>query len=238
LLGYIEDTCVRMRGRLIIPAFSVGRTQAIVHTLNRLEKKGKLPDVKVFVDSPLAVRSTHVYSNHPELLNSDANKFINQYGSLFEFENLHWIEDIEGHDELMGYTDPCIIVSAAGMVEGGRIQEHVSNNIQNPFSTILIAGYCTEGTLGHKLLQGMKQISIKGKEYTIYAKIAATDVFSSHPDKDELMDYITACNNPALKKIFLVHGDFENLEKLKETIELSGITADVEIPDEKDEYRI
>jgi metallo-beta-lactamase family protein len=238
LMKFIEETCVRVRGRLIIPAFSVGRTQAIVHVLNKLNKKGLLPPVKVFVDSPLAVRTTHVYEKYPELLNNEATQFVREHGSLFDFEELHMLENMEAHDELMQYTDSCIIVSAAGMVEGGRIQEHVLNNIQNPFSTILIAGYCAEGTLGYRLLQGQKSISIKGRDYTIHSKIASTDVFSSHPDKEEIFNYIKACNNPKLKKIFLVHGDEPNLIAMKQTLEEDGIKAEVEIPDPQDEFTI
>jgi metallo-beta-lactamase family protein len=145
-------------------------------------------------------------------LNDEAKAFMEQHGALFDFEQLELLEDYEDHEKLMYYTEPCIIISAAGMVEGGRIQEHVKNNIQNPFSTILIAGYCAEGTLGHRLLQGQQTISIKGKNFRVHSKIAQTDVFSSHPDKDEIFNYIKACVSPRLKNIFLVHGDGPNLD--------------------------
>lgn len=237
LMKHINETIIRLKGRLIIPAFSVGRTQSIVHVLNRLSKKGLLPPVKVFVDSPLAIKSSYVYQNHPELLNEDASTFLASYKSLFEFEELHWIDDYEEHEHIVNYTDSCIIVSAAGMVEGGRIQEHVKNNIQNPFSTILIAGYCAEGTLGHRLLQGQRSIGIKGREYHIYAAIKATDVFSSHPGKDEIMQYIEACHPKDLKKIFLVHGDEKNLEAMRSSLEQKGI-VNVEVPDMTDAYTL
>lgn len=238
LMRYIEDTCIRVRGRLIIPAFSVGRTQSIVHVLNRLEKKGLLPPVKVFVDSPLAVRTTHVYEQYPMLLNKEASAFVRDHDSLFDFDRLYWVDEPGAHDELMQYTESCIIVSAAGMVEGGRIQEHVRNNIQNPFSTILIAGYCAEGTLGYRLLQGMRSVTINGRDYPIYAKIASTDVFSSHPDQDEIFNYIKACDHPGLKKVFLVHGDEPNLVAMKDKLENSGMQATVEIPDPQDQYTL
>lgn len=237
LLKYIEENIVKVRGKLIIPAFSVGRTQSIVHVLCRLAQKGLLPPVKVFVDSPLAIKSTHVYSKHPELLNDDATAFLKQYGDLFEFEGLKWIDNLDRHDQVTQYTDSCIIISAAGMVEGGRIQEHVKNNIQNPFSTILIAGFCAEGTLGHRLLSGQKTIGIKGKDYRIYSTIAKTDVFSSHPDKDEIFRYIQACHNPQLKQIFLVHGDEPNLTAMQQTLNEAGI-INVEVPDYSDEYHL
>lgn len=237
LMRFIDDTIIQHRGRLIIPAFSVGRTQSIVHVINRLAKKGLLPNVKVFVDSPLAIKTTHVYEKHPELLNKQASQFLNEYGNLFDFEGLHWIDDYQEHEHLMGYADSCIIVSAAGMVEGGRIQEHVKNNIQNPFSTILIAGYCAEGTLGHRLLQGQKKISIKGRDYAIYAGIKSTDIFSSHPGKEEILTYIESCKPQNLKKIFLVHGDEKNLTSMKESLAAKGIQQ-VEIPDMKHEYTL
>ncbi len=235
LLKHIEEMA-KIRGRVIIPAFSVGRTQAVVHVLNKLHKKNLLPAVKVFVDSPLAVKSTHTYEKHPELLNEEAKRFLQEHGNLFDFEGLEWISDYNDHEKVTAYQDSCIIVSAAGMVEGGRIQEHVKNNIQNPFSTILIAGFCSEGTLGYRLLQGQQSISIKGRDYRVYAKVTRTDAFSSHPDKDEIYAYIKACENTRLKKVFLVHGDEPNLIAMKQTLEESGIKADIEIPDYSDEY--
>jgi metallo-beta-lactamase family protein len=237
MMKYIENTIVKIGGRLIIPAFSVGRTQSIVHVLCRLAKKGLLPPVKVFVDSPLAIKSTHVYANHPELLNEEATAFLREHGDLFDFEELKWIDNLDRHDQLLQYTDSCIIISAAGMVEGGRIQEHVKNNIQNPFSTILIAGFCAEGTLGHRLLSGQKHINIKGKDYNIYSTIARTDVFSSHPDKDEIFNYINACKSDRLKKIFLVHGDEPNLIAMQETLNTAGIKQ-VEIPNMGQEFSL
>lgn len=236
MMKYITESIINVRGKLIIPAFSVGRTQSIVHVLCKLAKKGLLPPVKVFVDSPLAIKSTHIYSKHTELLNKEALAFFNQHGDLFDFEGIHWLDNLDKHKQVTQYTDSCIIISAAGMVEGGRIQEHVKNNIQNPFSTILIAGFCAEGTLGHRLLSGQKNIVIKNKTYPIYSKIARTDVFSSHPDKDEILNYIKACNNPKLKQIFLVHGDESNLIAMQQTLAENNLSA--QIPDIGDEYTI
>lgn len=237
MMKYIDETIIKRSGRLIIPAFSVGRTQSIVHVLCKLSKKGLLPPVKVFVDSPLAIKSTHVYSKHPELLNDEALEFLKIHGDLFDFEGLKWIEKIDRHEQVTNYAGSCIIISAAGMVEGGRIQEHVKNNIQNPTSTILIAGFCAEGTLGHRLLSGQKTIGIKGKDYRINSQVARTDVFSSHPDKDEIFRYINACNNPNLKSIYLVHGDEINLLAMQGTLANNGIN-NVEVPSMGDEFLI
>jgi metallo-beta-lactamase family protein len=238
LMRYIDETCVRLRGRLIIPAFSVGRTQSIVHVLKRLYEKGTLPPVKIFVDSPLAIRTTAVYEKHAELLNQESLSFLNEYKSLFAFDQLYWIEDMAEHDETLSYTDSCVIISAAGMVEGGRIQEHVKNNIRNPFSTILIAGFCAEGTLGHRLLNGQKNISMGGRDYPVYAKIASTDVFSSHPDQHELMKYLDATINEKTEHIFLVHGDEPNLTHMQHMLKGKYSGFQVHVPDYADEYNL
>jgi metallo-beta-lactamase family protein len=229
LLNYIQKTCIEFRGRLVIPAFSVGRTQAIVFTINQLKKKGLIPDwLKVFVDSPLAIKSTPVYERHAYLLNQEAHTFMQEHGSLFNFPGIEYLENMSEHDELMNYYDPCIIISAAGMVEGGRIQEHVMNNIENPYSTILIAGFCAEGTLGHRLLLGQSSIRIKNKDKNVYAQIAKTDVYSSHPDHDEVYSYIvrTAENSvkagKKLKKVFLVHGEEPQLRAMQKSLEELG----------------
>jgi metallo-beta-lactamase family protein len=146
---------------------------------------------------------------------------------------------MDEHEELMNYFEPCIIISAAGMVEGGRIQEHVTNNIENPYSTILIAGYCADGTLGHRLLQGQSSIRIKNKERNIYAKIARTDVFSSHPDHEEVKNYVmTAFKNSdqKLRKVFLVHGDIPHLFAMQEDLEASGLADRIVVPDMYEEF--
>ena len=227
MLHYITTTCIDIRGRLIIPAFSVGRTQSIVFTIHQLKRKGLIPHIKIFVDSPLAIRSTHVYEKHSELLNSEAAQFQNEFGALFEHNDIEYLEDMRHHEALMYYSDPCVIISAAGMVEGGRIQEHVSNNIENPYSTILISGFCAEGTFGHRLLNGQSTISIKNRTKRVLAKIASTDIFSSHPDGDEIYNYIYQTNQNGCNKVFLVHGDETQMNLMNERLALVGITAEM-----------
>ena len=236
MLHYITTTCIDIRGRLIIPAFSVGRTQSIVFTINQLKQKGLIPHVKIFVDSPLAIRSSHVYEKHKELLNPEAFEFQKKHGSLLEFEDVEYLQDSKHHEALMYYSDPCVIISAAGMVEGGRIQEHIANNIENPFSTILISGYCAEGTFGYKLLNGQSTISIKNKTKRVFAKIASTDVFSSHPDCDEIYNYIHQVHQNGCKKVFLVHGDESQMNPMKERLSLVNINA--QMPEQGEVFEI
>ncbi|MBU6325490.1 MAG: MBL fold metallo-hydrolase [Bacteroidetes bacterium] len=218
LSQYIEETCVKYNGKLVIPAFSVGRTQSILYTLNRMHAAGRLPKVRVFTDSPLAIKSTQVYARYVEQLNEDARHFAKEGRALFEFPGLQVIEDELSTEIISSYNEPVIIVSSAGMVEGGRIQEHVRRNIQNPFATILIAGYCAEGTLGYRLLHGQRTVEINRTEREVYARVSRTDVFSAHPDHKGLMRYLEGVQNPALKGIFLVHGDATCMEALQKDI--------------------
>jgi metallo-beta-lactamase family protein len=232
LMQYVESCCIQKKGRLIIPAFSVGRTQSIIFTLHQLQKEGRLPNIRIFVDSPLAIKSTNIYSHYPELMNDEARLFMDQYGEPLIFENLRLIEDRDDSMGISTFADACIIVSAAGMVEGGRIQQHIAANISNPYSTILIAGYCSEGTLGHRLLQGLQTVKIKNRDLPVYATVASTDVFSSHADGAQLLDMITAHQH---QKLFLVHGDMKNMEALADKIqEKTGRIA--ECPEFGDEY--
>jgi metallo-beta-lactamase family protein len=223
LLKYIENTCVKKGGKLVIPAFSVGRTQAIIFAIHQLYRDGKLPKIKIFTDSPLAIRSTSVYQNNLSYLNEEATKFHKEHGSLFDFPLLHVIEDEKESDLLSQFPEPCVIISAAGMVEGGRIQMHIRNNIGNSDNTILIAGFCAEGTLGHRLLQGQDFVEINYKKHPVRADIARTDVFSAHPDHEGLLKYLRASTNGVTKGIFLVHGDPEQMDKLSGDIDFANV---------------
>lgn len=224
MLEEIIETCVNRGGKLVIPAFSVGRTQAIIFTIHQLYRAGKLPEIPIFTDSPLAIRSTKVYQHNVEFLNEEARHFQGQNGSLFDFPLLQVIEDEKESEILSVMNQPCVIISAAGMVEGGRIQMHVRNNVGFPENTILIAGFCAEGTLGHRLLQGQDFVEINRKPRPVFAKIKRTDVFSAHPDHPQLINYFQASNQGNLKEIFLVHGDPTQMEILANDVTHTTIT--------------
>ena len=215
LLDQILDTCVERNGKLVIPAFSVGRTQAILFTIHQLYKDGKMPNIKVFTDSPLAIKSTRIYQHNINYLNEEAQEFQRKHGSLFNFPLLHVVEDDRESEYLSVLPEPCIIVSAAGMVEGGRIQMHVRNNIGSDQNTILIAGFCAEGTLGDRLLKGQGFVEINRKERPVHSKIDRTDVFSAHPDHPQLLSYFEETRKSGhLKKLFLVHGEETQMKTL------------------------
>lgn len=234
LLHYIKETCVKYSGKVIIPAFSVGRTQAILFTLNQLWNNKLLPNLKIFTDSPLAIKSTRLYESGAEYLNEETLEFAKQTGSIFDFDALYTITDPKQSEIISNLPEPCVIVSAAGMVEGGRIQQHVRQNISNPYSTILIAGFCAEGTLGHELLQGKSTIMVNKKERPVYANIAKTDAFSAHPDQNGLMRYLTSCNYSQIKKVFLVHSEVKSAEALAKGL----ATPNVIIPEKGITYEL
>ena len=224
LLKHVIETCVDKGGKLVIPAFSVGRTQAIIFTLNQLYRDGKLPNIKIFTDSPLAIRSTTVYQYNVDHLNAEAAAFQKAHGSLFSFPLLNVIEDERESELLSVLPEPCVIISAAGMVEGGRIQMHVRNNIGDKRNTVLIAGFCAEGTLGHRLLQGQDFVEINFKKRPVFADVHRTDAFSAHPDHNGLLKYLKASAGSNTRQIFLVHGDEVQMEKLANDIDFAQVT--------------
>ncbi|MBC7426702.1 MAG: MBL fold metallo-hydrolase [Bacteroidia bacterium] len=238
LLQYINDTCVKFNGKLVIPAFSVGRTQAIIFAFNQLFRKGLLPDVKIFTDSPLAIRTTKLYHEHINVLNTEAQEFYGKYGNLFEFDNLHTVEDPKESEMISLISEPCVIISAAGMVEGGRIQEHVRNNISNPYSTILIAGFCAEGTLGHDLLQGRPTVNINKRERQVFSKIARTDAFSAHPDQNGLLRFFKECDSKNIKQVFFVHGEGVMMDTLKIAANEASGVENITIPEKGQSFEL
>lgn len=222
LIETIEKACIKESGRLIIPAFSIGRTQALVYSLNKIFSNGLLPPVKVFVDSPLAAVSTRVFRKHHSLLNDEAQEFYRQRGDEFEFDNLTYVENLKDSKQISNYFEPCIIISSAGMLEGGRIQDHLYYNIQNYYCTILFIGYCAKGTLGHRLLRGDPIVHIKDRELAVYATIKKTDLFSAHGDHNDLVNTVKQQKPDNLKQVFLVHGETESMQAMAETLTQDG----------------
>ena len=237
LADVIRRTCIDIPGRLIIPSFSVGRTQALLYTLNRLYTEKGFPPIKVFSDSPLALESTKVYQKNLRLLNKEAKDYHEENASLFDFVNFEYLESSKASREVSNYNQPCIIISSSGMVQGGRVEQHVAANISNPYCTILIIGYCAEGTLGWRLLNGQPTISIKDKEEPVLAKVERTDVFSGHGDRDDLVRFVKHQSPEKLKKVFLVHGEFTSMSAFQQTLADEGF-AHVEIPTKGQTYEL
>lgn len=230
LLRIITETCVDKKGKLIIPSFSIGRTQEIVFVLNNLCNEKKLPQIDVYVDSPLSVNATDVFRMHPECMNKDVKDVLKYDSDPFGFNRLHYIKKVEESKQLNEKQGPCIIISSSGMMEAGRIKHHVANNISNPNNTILIVGYCTPTSLGARIQEpGLNYISIFGEIHQVNARIEKIESFSGHGDYNEMKNFLSCQDVKQLKKTFLVHGDYEVQKSYKGFLEKEGF-SNIEIP--------
>lgn len=223
LLAIIQEACVEKKGKLVIPAFSVGRTQNIVHTLDQLETEGRLPHIPVYVDSPLAVNSTDVFRMHPECYDEDLLEYMTWDPNPFGFNDLHYVRDVNDSKALNTKEGPFIVISSSGMMTGGRILHHLSNSISDARNTILVVGYCAKHTLGSRIVNGAKEVKIFGDKYKVAATVKRLNSYSGHAGQDELYDFIRAGQDPAeLKHIFLVHGEEDRAEMFRETLQKRG----------------
>jgi metallo-beta-lactamase family protein len=237
LLKIIENTCLVKKGKVIIPAFSVGRTQELLYALNGLELKNKLPDVPFYVDSPLSSQATEVLRNHPEVYNSDVKGVLKIDTDIFGFKGLKFIESVEESKALNNDPRPCVIISASGMAEGGRIRHHIKNNIGNKKNTILMVGYAEPNSLGGKLLAGDKTVHLFRENYDVNAEVASIKSMSAHGDYEDLLQFL-ACQEPEkVKQLFLVHGEYEVQQNFAVKLKEKGFKH-VAIPEYHQEFEI
>lgn len=237
LLQIVNQTCVEQKGKLIIPAFSLGRTQEIIYTLDRFKTENKLPSIPVFVDSPLAIDATNIMRKHSEFFNADLVNYLHVDDDPFGFSNLKYVRKVEESKKINDLKGPCIIISASGMIEAGRIKHHIKNNINDSRNTILIVGYCTPESIGGHLMRGDKIIKIFGNEYPVKANVEVISSFSAHADYLELIKYLSCQDTAAVKKLFLVHGEYEVQQEFKEKLKEVGF-KNVEIPEELQSFKL
>lgn len=237
LLEIINKTCVINKGKLIIPAFSVGRTQEIIYMLDKLESSGKLPPIEVFVDSPLAINATEIFMMHPECYDMDLVEYMSVDPNPFGFKGLKFIRSAEKSKAINDYDKPCIIISASGMMQAGRIRHHLNNNIENPRNTILVVGYCAPNTLGARIRNKPDTVRIFGQEKQLKAKVEIMDSFSAHADQSEILDFLKNQSTNKLRNIFLVHGDEDRQLILKEALQDAGF-GEVTLPQLGESIRI
>ena len=216
LLMAAINCCAKKRGKLLIPSFAIGRTQDLVYIFNKLKSQKLLPDVEIFVDSPLAVSATNIFRLHSECFKEELQEAIKTKADPFGFENIKYIRSIEDSKYLNTYNRPCIIISASGMMEAGRIKHHLANNIENQRNTVLVAGYCAPKTLGAKIVRGDKEVSIFGVKYKVRAEVQKIDALSGHGDYEEMIKFLSCQEKRKIKKLFLVHGEPSTQEKYKE----------------------
>ncbi|MDN5215456.1 MBL fold metallo-hydrolase [Fulvivirgaceae bacterium BMA12] len=218
LLKIIEETCVKNKGKLLIPAFSVGRTQELVYMMDKLESSGKLPKIPVFVDSPLAVNATEIFILHPECYDDDLLEYMDTDPNPFGFGNLNYVRKAEDSKKLNDLAGPAIIISASGMMSAGRIKHHLFNHIENASNTILVVGFCSPGTLGERIRNRPPTVRIFGVEKSLKAQVRILDSFSAHGDEREMLDFLRTQHAGKLQKIFLVHGEITRQEKFKDAL--------------------
>ena len=212
LRDVVNRTCGR-GGRIIVPAFAVGRTQQLVLLLHQLANAGHIPDVPIFVDSPLAVNVTEVFRGHPECFNDETRQYLQEGQDPFGFSRLQYIREAAESKKLNDLRGPFIVISASGMCEQGRILHHLRNNLEDPRNTVLITGFQAQDTLGRKLVDRMREVRVFGEPVTVRAEISSLDELSAHADQGELMAWLKPLA-PHLKKVFLVHGEAAQREAL------------------------
>lgn len=222
LTRVIAETCVEKKGKLIIPAFSVGRSQAIFYTLNKIYQKGLIPKIKVYADSPMAKESSLVYEKFVSLLNKEAKDFYDDYDELFDFDGFEFVSDLKKSKALSNQYEACIIVSASGMIYGGRVENHVKENLQNSKATICIVGYCAEGTIGHELMNKAKEVTIKNQKLEVRCHVEVLDCFSAHAGQSDLLDFVKQQSPNTLKQLFLTHGELTSMEAFANLLSSEG----------------
>lgn len=229
LLSWIEATCMEKRGKLILPAFSVGRTQEILFALNQLEIENRLPDLPYYVDSPLSEEATEILKKYPQYFNNRIQKILQKDDDPFQFRGLRFVKSVDESKSLNYRADPMVIISASGMAEAGRVKHHISNNIENSRNAIVLTGYCEPGSLGGRLKLHPKEVGIFGFAHQVNATIGEIKSMSAHGDYEDLSQWL-ACQDPRMvKRLFLVHGDYDVQMEFQNRLIAKGF-SDVEIP--------
>ncbi len=236
-LRRVVSLTARRHGKVIIPAFAVGRTQEIIYALNQLDSRGDIPEVPVFVDSPLAVDATDVFRMHPEAWNEEVQRFLTEEGmrSPFDYANVEYVRSVRRSKQLNFMPSPAVIISASGMAESGRILHHLKNNIQQPANTVLLVSFMAQDTLGRRLKDREKRVRIFGEEYDVAAQVESIDGYSAHADQAELLAWAGALDRGQIQQLFVVHGEPEPATTLAGRLRQNGVAA-VTVPARGDSF--
>jgi len=227
-LAAVINRTVARKGKILVPSFSLERTQEFVYALHRLTLRKAIPPIPIYVDSPLSVRITEIFKLHPECFDDETLAFMRKEGDPFGFDNLTYISNVEDSKALNDREGPMIILAASGMCEAGRILHHLRNSIQDARNTILIIGFQAKNTLGRKIVERQSVVRIFGVERSLEAEVVVMDAFSAHADRDDLLDFVKVCRSN-LRRVFLVHGEEEQMLPLGERLTRMGI-PDVHAP--------
>jgi metallo-beta-lactamase family protein len=237
LQKWIKKICVEKGGQLIIPAFSVGRTQEVLYALNQLSLEKRLPEILCFIDSPLSLKATETIKKYTDQFNERLQQVLKIDNDPFEFPGLKYVETVEESKRLVDYTQPCVIISASGTADAGRVRHHINSCIRNNNCAVLLVGYCSPKSLGGQLLQGAKEIELFGETCEVQAEIDQIQGMSAHGDTDDLTRFISNQDPEKVKKIFLVHGEINVQKAFASRLELKGF-RDVEIPVQHEEVEL
>jgi metallo-beta-lactamase family protein len=222
LAGTIR-TVASSGGKIIVPAFAVGRTQLLVYLLHKLFNQNRIPEIPIFVDSPLAVTATEIFRTHTEYLDRETDRiFLQDNEDPFGFRRLRYVREVEESKQLNGLSYPHIIISASGMAEGGRILHHLRNNIGKKNNLVLFVGYAAKDTLARKIMDGEKVVRIFGEEHKVKARVEVMDSFSAHADRRDLLDYVKMSSPEKLKHVMLVHGEADQALSLRDALRSMG----------------
>jgi metallo-beta-lactamase family protein len=237
LLGHVQRVCVEQQGRLLIPAFSVGRTQEILYALNHLFNEGKLPPVPVFVDSPLSINATGIYRKHSQLLKADIRKELERDQDLFGFPAVEFIREASRSKELNTRKGPSITIAASGMMDAGRVRHHLLNALPDAKNAVLIVGFCAPGTFGARLKERPASVRLYGESVPVRAAILPMESYSAHGDRNELWRWIS-CQDPSLvRQVFLVHGVDHSLNGLRDLYAEKGFRK-IDIPRQGQRFEV
>jgi metallo-beta-lactamase family protein len=221
LVAVINQTIAR-QGKIIIPSFALERTQELIYTLHQLILKKWIPDIPVYVDSPLAIDATEIFRLHPECFDQETNEFLRTVDDPFGFRHLHYTRTSDESKMINTIEGPVIIIAGSGMAESGRVLHHLKNNIQNPLNTVLIVGWQAENTLGRKIQEKWPTVKIFGEPYELKSQVEVFDEFSAHADRNDLLNWI---KQGKWRKIFLVHGEAGSSRSLAAVLTDAGING-------------
>ncbi len=223
----VVKATIQRGGNVIIPAFAVGRTQELLYVLHDLFRAGRLPELPIYIDSPLAINVTEVFRMHPECFDAETRAFFEEHGDVFSFEGVRYTRTPAESMEINRQPGPAIIISASGMAEAGRVLHHLRNHVGDERNTILIVGFMAQHTLGRRLVERRPRVKIWGIERELRAQVEVLDTFSAHADRDDLLAYVRAAG--AVRRVFLVHGEPNQQGPLRDTLEKRGYRVDVPV---------
>ena len=238
LIKTVVERAIKEQGKILIPSFALERTQEIIFVLEKMIRRGQIPMIPVYVDSPMAINITEIFSRHLDgfSFSPEFKDYVAKEGDPFDFKAIRYVRTSQESQTLNDKTGPMIILSASGMCEGGRILHHLRNNLDKDTTTILMVGYQAQGTLGRRLQDGAKKVKVFGMEHAVWARVETMHTFSAHADQADLMWFMESLK-PSPRKIFLVHGDPSDRAALKEHLKAAGITR-VECPEYGDEFEL